>query len=123
MSTHNHKQVLVILSQTPYGGSLAREAIDYCLAAAAFEQNINILFTGDAVLQLLKEQKPEGIYQKNVSKTLSALPMYGVEQYYVEQDALKRYQLNENQLCLPITPVSSDQMADLLNQANSVLNF
>ncbi|UZE97897.1 sulfurtransferase complex subunit TusC [Alkalimarinus alittae] len=123
MSSNNAKQVLVILSSSPYGGSLAKEAIDYCLAAAAFEQNIQLLFTGDSVLQLLKDQQPTGISQKNISKMLSALPIYGVDQFYVEQSALSCYGLEHAPLCLPATPVTSHQMSALLADANITLNF
>lgn len=123
MSTNSHKQVLVILSRSPYEGSLAREALDYCLAAAAFEQDLQLLFTGDSVLQLLKDQQPEGILQKNLSKTLSVLPVYGVEKLYVEQEALTRYGIKEDQLCLPVLPVTAIQMAELLALATVTLNF
>lgn len=123
MSSTSHKKILVVLSQSPYCGSLAREAIDYCLAAAAFEQNIQLLFTGDAVLQLLKDQHPESIDQKNLSKTLSALPIYGVNTFYVDQDALTHYRLTDKHLCLPITKVTPNQMADMLASASHTLNF
>ena len=123
MSENTHKPILVILSQSPYSGSLAREAIDYCLAAAAFEQKIQLLFTGDAVLQLLKDQHPEPINQKNIGKTLSALPIYGVNTFYVDQNALTHYGLTDERLCLPITKVTSNQMADMLARASHTLNF
>lgn len=122
-SNNQAKQLLVILSQSPYGGTLAREAIDYCLAAAAFEQNIQLLFTGDAVLQLIKDQHPEAIMQKNISKTASALPIYGIEQVYADQSSLDLYNLKPENLCLPVTVVSTRQIADLLANSSSTLNF
>lgn len=102
---------------------MAREAIDYCLAAAVFEQNIQLLFTGDAVLQLLKDQQPESINQKNIAKTLSALPIYGIDQFYVDQEALTQYGLVEQPLALPATKLSPIEMADLLACASRTLNF
>lgn len=123
MSINTQKQILIVLSQSPYGGSLAREAIDYCLAAAAFEQNIQLLFTGDAVLQLLKDQQPEMISQKSISKTLSALPIYGIDKFYVDQEAMTSYDLTDKHLCLPTTQVTSSEIADILANASHILNF
>ena len=123
MTPNTNKPLLVILSQSPYNGSLAREAIDYCLAAAAFEQHIQLLFIGDGVLQLLTEQRPESISQKNVAKTLSALPIYGIDKLFVDQEALDRYGLSDEQLCLPISKVTPSQMADMLANATHTLNF
>lgn len=123
MSKNTHKTILVILSHSPYGSSLAREAIDYCLASAAFEQNIQILFTGDAVLQLVENQQPETINQKNISKMLSALPIYGIDELYADQQALTRFSLSEKQLCMPTTLVTPNEMADLLANASHILNF
>ena len=123
MTSTSDKQTLVIFSKSPYSSALAREGIDYCLAAAAFEQNIKLLFTGDAVLQLLKHQKPEQISQKNIAKTLSALPIYGINTFYVDEAALTKYELTQEHLCLPITLLSPNQMAKLLAESSTVLNF
>ncbi len=123
MTPNTHKTLLVILSQSPYSSSLAREAVDYCLAAAAFEQNIQLLFIGDAVLQLLNDQQPANISQKNVAKTLSALPIYGIGNFFVDHEALVRYGLSDEQLCLPIRKVTPRQMADMLANATHTLNF
>ncbi|MFD2228629.1 sulfurtransferase complex subunit TusC [Alkalimarinus sediminis] len=119
----SRKKIVVILSQSPYGGSLAREAIDYCLAAAAFEQDLQLIFTSDAVLQLLNDQQPQSIHQKNISKTLSALPIYGVDNFYVDQEALADLGLSEKDLCLPVSIVNANEMTELLANASHTLNF
>ncbi len=97
------------MTQSPYSGSLSREAIDYCLAAAAFEQDLELLFTGDAVLQLIKNQEPSAIDQKNLTKTLSALPIYGIDKFYVDSNSLAQYGINDN-LCLPTIKVDINEL-------------
>jgi len=121
-STKARKKVLIILTQSPCSGSLSREAIDYCLAAAAFEQDLALLFTGDAVLQLIKDQNPSVINQKNLTKTLSALPIYGIEKFYVDLSSLVKYGINDN-LCLPTIKVDANEISKLLTNADTILNF
>jgi tRNA 2-thiouridine synthesizing protein C len=120
--TKTRKKVLIILTQSPYNGSLSREAIDYCLAAAAFEQDLELLFTGDAVLQLIKDQNPSAISQKNLTKTLSALPIYGINKFYVDSSSLVQYGINDN-LCLPTDKVDASEISVLLANADTILNF
>ena len=121
-STKTRKKVLIILTQSPYSGSLSREAIDYCLAAAAFEQDLELLFTGDAVLQLIKDQEPSVIDQKNLTKTLSALPIYGLDKFYADSNSLEQYGINDK-LCLPSIKVSSNEISKLIANADTILNF
>ncbi len=116
------KKVLVILTQSPYGNALSREAIDYCLAAAAFEQDLTLLFTGDAVLQLINDQNPSTINQKDLTKTLSALPIYGINQFYVDSNALEQYGI-DNDFCVPTIKVDVKEISELLVNADTILNF
>jgi len=116
------KKVLLICTQSPYGGSLSREAIDYCLAAAAFEQDLELLFTGDAVLQMIEDQNPSVINQKNLTKTLSALPIYGINKFYVDASSLLQFGINEK-LCLPTIKVDANEISELLTKADIILNF
>jgi tRNA 2-thiouridine synthesizing protein C len=121
-STKPRKKVLMICTQSPYSGSLSREAIDYCLAAAAFEQDLALLFTGDAVLQLIEGQNPSVINQKNLTKTLSALPIYGINTFYVNANTLIEYGINDK-LCLPIIKVDVNEISKLIATADTILNF
>ncbi len=49
-------KLLVAVRHAPYGGSLAKTAIDTALAAAAFEQDVSVLFLGAGVLNLVPGQ-------------------------------------------------------------------
>ena len=81
--------ILLVQQSAPYGSSHAKEALDIALTAATFEQDISILFTGDACYQLMSNQFPEHIDQKNISQMLKALPIYGLEEILVDEDSLK----------------------------------
>jgi tRNA 2-thiouridine synthesizing protein C len=58
------KKILLVSRHAPYGNSTARESIDIALAAAAYDQDIGILFMDDGVFQLLKNQQSQHVDQK-----------------------------------------------------------
>lgn len=80
--------ILALCRQAPYGNALAREGLEAILAAAAMDQAPEVLFMGDGVFQLLKEQKPDGIQQKSLQRNLGALPMFGVETLHICERSL-----------------------------------
>lgn len=66
--------MLLVLRRGPYGNALARASLDVALAAAAFEQDVHLLFMDDGVWQLLPGQQPADIAAKNLHKTCSLCP-------------------------------------------------
>ncbi|WP_019530318.1 sulfurtransferase complex subunit TusC [Dasania marina] len=117
------KNLLIICRRPPYGNSLAREAIDIALAAGAFEQDISLLFIGDGLWQLNSQQDSAALALKNHGKALTALPLYGIENIYVQAEALAPRQLSAEALLLPVTVLSQTQIAALIDAADTVLNF
>ncbi|MDP5191787.1 DsrE family protein, partial [Rheinheimera baltica] len=45
--------LLVLLRYSPFNNAQGREALDLILALAAVDHNVSVLFSGDAVFQLL----------------------------------------------------------------------
>ena len=118
-----NKKLLIICRKPPYGNSLAREAIDIALAAGAFEQDVSLLFCGEGLWQLMAEQDSQELALKNHGKALAALPLYGIDDIYVQADALAERQLSQNELLLPVKALSQAQITALLDSADTVLNF
>ncbi|WP_299974469.1 sulfurtransferase complex subunit TusC [uncultured Pseudoteredinibacter sp.] len=98
MSEVQKKNITFICRHSPYGGSQARELLDAALAGAAFDQNISLLFMGAGILQLVEEQNPSAIEQKNLAKMLSMLALYDVENVFVHEQALEQFGIEEKQL-------------------------
>ncbi|TNC84088.1 MAG: hypothetical protein CSH36_15440 [Thalassolituus sp.] len=70
------KQLLIIITTPPTPDC---EALEFALAMAAFDHDVNIVFCGDGLFWLQPGQtarKPGG---KNPQKLIKALPMYGIE--------------------------------------------
>jgi tRNA 2-thiouridine synthesizing protein C len=117
------KRFLLVCRRPPYGAAFAREALDVALAAAAFEQRVALLFLGDGVLQLLPAQEAEALGQKPLDKQLGALPLYDVEELYVDAEALQARALDPAELALPAQPLGAAAIAALLAEQDVVLGF
>lgn len=119
----NKKSVLIINRTPPYGSSYARESLDIALTCSIFEMPVSLLFLSDGIFQLVKGQDPSGIEQKNLQSVLSSLPMYDIENIYVEQEALNSWALTTEELCLDSTVINNDEIQSLIASHDTVLTF
>lgn len=117
------KRFLVVCRHPPYGSSLARAALDAALAAAAFDQQVALLFLGDGALQLLPGQAAGAIGQKPLDRQLGTLPLYDVDELYVDAEALRARGLQDAELALPAQPLSAAAITALLAEQDVVLGF
>lgn len=124
MSDHLATASLLIHCTTaPYGNSRARDAIDTALAGAVFDQNIQLLFSGDGVLQLLNNQNGSAIAQKNIQSLLSVLSIYGIDTIYVQQSALQQRGISAQSLTLETTVLSEQEVGQLLDRQQHIFSF
>ena len=77
------KRFLYVNRKAPYGTIYALETLETVLIAAAFEQDVSVVFMDDGVFQLKKEQNTTELGMKNFSPTFRALDGYDVEKLYV----------------------------------------
>lgn len=118
------KKILFISRQAPYGNSTAREALDALLAASAYDQNLSILFMEDGVFQLVAEQNPKSIHQKNLCASLQALELYGIENVYIQQESIEKRGLKQEDFSLEnLQILGSDQIKQLMSQQDQILSF
>lgn len=117
------KNILVIVRQSPYSSILSAAALDIVLTAAAFEQTLTLIFMGEGVLHLLSSQDSKASGLKNISKALSSLELYEVDQVFVEKDALKERNLKTENLVMRPDTLSLSQIAETIEKADQVFNF
>jgi len=117
------KTILIVNRKAPFGSAFAKEALDVGLIAAAFGQKLGMLFMDDGVYQLLKQQDPADINQKNSSQTLPMLEMYDVKEVYVEAESLQARNLSAADLLIPVDIIDSQTTSELLEQQDILLNF
>lgn len=115
--------ILVLTRSAPYGTSAARDALDVALTCSVFEQTVTMLFLDDAVFQLLKDQTPAAIAQKNLNAVQQSLPLYDIERLCVGRESLSSRGLSIDNLVLPVELVDESDLAALLAQHRHVLSI
>ncbi|HZJ94267.1 MAG TPA: sulfurtransferase complex subunit TusC [Thiopseudomonas sp.] len=117
------KSVLLISCQAPWAGIDAAEALDIALAAGAFDLPLSMLFMGDGVFQLLDQQQPQLLEQKDLSANLHALPMFGIDQLYVAEQCLNQRGVDKSQLAVNAEPLGDSQIQQLIGQFDHVVTL
>jgi tRNA 2-thiouridine synthesizing protein C len=118
------KKLLFVTRHAPYGTASARDALDAVLTAAAYEQDISLLFMDDGVFQLLRQQEPQGLEQKNFAATLPVLPLYEVENIYVHLESMEKRAITPADLVLDnVQLIDSSAVGELFNQQDQLLSF
>ncbi len=112
--------LLFVIRTSPYQHTLAREAVDALLGSAALGVAVSVLFSGDGVLHWLSGQSPPG-GQKNLSAMLKALPLYDIDEVYVDGDALAARGLNADILPPGVTALDAGGLRGLLSQPGQQL--
>lgn len=116
------KKFLFVFNRPAYSGALVRESLEQVMLLAAFEQQVALLLTDDAVFQLLANQRPGDIQANDHGKLIQALPVYGIETIFVEAESLAERGLNQKHLFQSVQLVERVHLSTLLNQFDQVIN-
>lgn len=118
------QKLLFVCRHAPYGSSNAREGLDAILASAAYGQDIGVLFIDDGIFQLVPNQAPEALPQKNLNANLAALPLYEVERLYVHSESLRERGVKFHSLTLEgLQAINSREVGELMSQHEQLLSF
>jgi len=116
------KRFMYVNRKAPYGTIYALECLEVVLIAAAFDQDVSVVFVDDGVYQLKKNQDTTGIGMKNFSNTYRALDDYDVEKIYVEQESLEERGLNAEDLIIPVEVVAADNLREIMELQDVVIS-
>ena len=116
------KRFMYVNRRAPYGTIYALECLEVVLIAAAFDQDISVVFMDDGVYQLKKNQDTTGIGMKNFSKTYGALEDYDVEKIYVEKESLDARGLTADDLVIPVEVLAADDLSEIMAQQDVVIS-
>ncbi len=106
------KRFCYLNRKAPYGTIYALESLEVVLIAAAFDQDISLVFADDGVYQLTKNQETDDIGMKNFSKTYSALGDYDIKKIYVEKESLDERGLTADDLQALVYEDEDDDWAE-----------
>lgn len=116
------KRFMYVNRRAPYGTIYALECLEVVLTAAAFDQDVSLVFVDDGVFQLKKNQAPAAIGMKNFSKTFRALGDYDVEKIYVELESLEQRGLTADDLIIPVEVVTTTDLREIMAQQDVVIS-
>ena len=117
------RKFMYVNRRAPYGTIYALESLEVVLIAAAFEQDVSLVFMDDGVYQIKKGQNTDGIGVKNFSPTYRALEGYDVEKLYVEKESLESRGMTTDDLVVPVQVFDKDQLAALMEEQEVILSF
>ena len=115
------KNILYIISKSPYSGIKSFELIDSAMVSAIFENNVSVLFRAEGVWSLLSDQNGELLNSKTHSKVLSALPTYEIDNLYFCEDSVNERQINRDQIDIPVKPLSLNEQQQLIANQDIVM--
>lgn len=119
-------RLAVLFTQPPFGTATSREGLDALLAASAFcdEDEIAICFLNDGVFNIIQNQSPEQILQKDHISTFKLIELYDLTHCFVCQQSLEKRGLHHApRLFKSLQLVPPQQIFDTLNQAEKILTF
>jgi tRNA 2-thiouridine synthesizing protein C len=116
------KRFMYVNRKAPYGTIYALECLEVVLIAAAFDQDVSVVFVDDGVCQLKKDQDTTAIGMKNFSNTYRALDDYDVEKIYVEQESLEARGLTEDDLIIPVEVLAAAELSEIMAQQDVVIS-
>ena len=119
-------KLAILFTQPPFGSSISREGLDALLAASAFcdEEELAICFLNDGVFNLLANQQPELLLQKDHIATFKLIELYDLTECFVCQESLAECGLDNSELVLrEAQKVSKNKLFEVLHQAKKVLTF
>lgn len=119
-------QLAILFTQAPFGTSTSREGLDALLAASAFidESEIAICFLHDGVFNLLANQQPDLIMQKDHISAFKLIELYELTECFICQESVQKRRLEAQDWLLGTAQfVSYSQILDVLTHSKKVLTF
>jgi tRNA 2-thiouridine synthesizing protein C len=117
------KKFMLVNRKAPHGSIYALESLEVVLIAAAFEQDVSVVFVDDGVYQLKKGMQTKAIATKNFSPTYRALEDYDIDKLYVEAESMAARGLTADDLGAPVKVVDAATLAGLMEEQDVVLSF
>ena len=114
--------ILLVFRHAPYGNALAREGLEAALACGAMGAKTSVLYINEGVWQLLEPQNSGAIDCKNQAAMASALPLYDIDEIWVDADSLKQRNLSGSDINAGHI-IDSSRVQALLSSSKNILSF
>ena len=111
MASHGGNKIALIVRSRPFAHRAARADLDFALAAAAMDFELEIYFVGDAVLQLADQRNADGAMLPPGYRAWAALPDLVSTRVFAEELWVERCREMGIGLLLPAEGLPVQQMS------------
>jgi len=111
------KSVLYLVSKK--ASLTANETVDMMLVSGVFEQPCSVVFIDDGVYQLFGDMML--VRTKDTSRALSALPTYGIDRLYADNQSLYERNLQFASCHLSFQTIDVSEITQLFNEHDIVV--
>jgi sulfur relay (sulfurtransferase) DsrF/TusC family protein len=111
MASHGKKKIALIVRSRPFANLAARADLDFALAAAAMDFELEIYFVGDALLQLAAQRDSEGAMLPPGYRAWAALPDLVSTRVFAEEHWTERCRDRGISLLMPVKGLPVQQMS------------
>lgn len=123
MGTAMTKNILFINQQAPHGTAFSQEKLQMAMVFGAFELKVSMLFLGNGVFCLMKNQQTQAIGLQNFSRQYRALDQYyDIRDIFVDRESLEKRELSLDDLLIPVTVIHHDEIKRLLHEQDVLIN-
>lgn len=115
------KKVLIIVNSPPFGTVYPAEAIRAGVAFSGMDLDTSLVFRGDGVFSLLKNQNSDVIGAGSLKEGLSNGKDFGLK-IFADEDSLNEKKVSKKEIGL-IETLSGLKIKDLVRSAEVIINF
>ncbi len=117
------KNILFVNQQAPHGTVFSQEKLQMAMVFGAFELKVSMLYLGNGVFNLVKNQQTQAIGFYNFSKQYLALEQYyDIENIFVDRDSMNERALYTEDLLIPVAVIDFSQIQTLLHEQDVIIN-
>ena len=110
MTVKQRPGLALIITAPPYRSRVARDSVDFSLAAAAMDFDLRVYFPGQAILQLVAGRDASAAMLPGGYRAWAALPDLSPSRIFVEQQWEEYCQSKGLELVMPVEALSATGM-------------
>lgn len=114
------KKIMFVMQRPPHGSIYPYEGLEFILITGAYEQDLTLVFIGDGVYNLKKDQDTSELGIKGFVKTYRTLDDYDINKLYVDQKSMEERGLTVEDLIVDVQVKTSAEINALMNEQHAV---
>ncbi|EPE37996.1 protein TusC [Candidatus Photodesmus katoptron] len=117
------KKIGLIFNSFPHSISSGREGLDFLFSVSAYCNSISVFFIGDAVSQLVSEQKPQKILSRDYISAFKIMELYEINNIYLCKKSLIKLGFQNSPLIIKTKKKTEHELAILMNYCDQLVVF